>query len=180
MIRNPNKILYQDEHVTKFELRSKKYGNKECFIDTKDWKRVERYYWFLYKKSDEKCFYAIAHIKKNNKWNTLKLHRFILNLKNKKEIDHKDLNGLNNTKLNLRICTHAENMRNRRINFDNKSGCKGVCPVINSKKWRIQIVVNGKNIYLGQCENPEDGAKIYDKAALKYHGEFANINGVVL
>jgi hypothetical protein len=39
-----------------------------------------------------------------------------------------------------------------------------------------QIIKNGKHIYLGYFATPEQAAKIYDKAAKKYHGEFAYSN----
>ena len=178
MRKKNNKVLYQDKFTTIIELTSPKYKNQKCVIDTDDYDKIKKYNWSIHKGLKDKCFYAISHDKINGKYTTIKLHRLIMNVESHKNVDHKDFNGLNNVKTNLRICTPTENMRNRRMSYNNKSGYKGVCPVGNSKKWRMQIRVNKKTIYLGQCENPIDGAKIYDKAEIKYFGEFANINGV--
>src|ERR1043165_2122866 len=40
------------------------------------------------------------------------MHRVIMNAPEGMDVDHRDHNGLNNTRANLRICTHAENQRN--------------------------------------------------------------------
>ena len=43
-------------------------------------------------------------------------------------------------------------------------------------KWTAQIKVDGKHIHLGYFQSEKEAAKAYDKAALKYFGEFANPN----
>ena len=73
------------------------------------------------------------------------------------QIDHKDRNGLNNRKSNLRLATDAEQRRNMGLSILNKSGFKGVTPI--KKKWRATIVVDNKSIYIGSYSTKEEAAK---------------------
>ena len=97
--------------------------------------------------------------------------------------DHKDTDKLNNQSENLRHATHTQNGYNRKKDYDNKSGYKGVVKVEPSRKWRnpgdrwrASIKVNGKTFSLGCHYSPEDAARAYDEAAKKHFGEFAKTN----
>lgn len=100
------------------------------------------------------------------------MHRVIMNTPDGMETDHRDHDGLNNTRANLRNCTRSQNLRNHKTR--NSSGFKGI--KMHQGKWRADIYVDGKRIYLGSSSNAEDAAKLYDEAAKKYFGEFANLN----
>ena len=91
--------------------------------------------------------------------------------------DHIDGNSLNNSKSNLRICTNRENAYNRGKQSNNTSGYKGVYKT--GKTWVARIVVNSKILVLARSTNKLKLAKIYNEAALKYHGEFAYQNNLV-
>ena len=107
---------------------------------------------------------------------TCALHRFILNAKSGELVDHKDRDGLNNQRSNLRIANRTQNQANRKINCNNKSGYKGVYFCTYNFRYRAQIRYNGKNIRLGRYRTAEEAALAYDKAAKKYFGEFARLN----
>ena len=78
---------------------------------------------------------------------------------------------------NLRTATQTQNNRNRRkFNLPTKSKYKGVYWKQPIKKWVAQIGVNKKIIHLGCFKKQKAAAKAYDKAAKKYHGEFACLN----
>lgn len=89
-------------------------------------------------------------------------------------IDHRNGNGLDNRRSNLRQATCAQNMQNRRPKLSSKSGLKGVHR--DKYRWRALIRVNGRQIYLGAFRAPEEAARAYDRAALDHYGEFARTN----
>jgi hypothetical protein len=89
-------------------------------------------------------------------------------------VDHIDGNPLNNRRSNLRLATHADNMKNRRKHSNNKSGFKGVRQRKNRPGWVAEIRVDGKYTHLGTFDTPELAHEAYCKAAEKHHGEFAN------
>ena len=90
--------------------------------------------------------------------------------------DHINGDGLDNRKQNLRICTHAENLRNRRLGKNNTSGYKGVSWHKLHKLWYAHISHNKKLMSLGYFKDKEEAAKAYDRKAIELFGEFAKLN----
>jgi hypothetical protein len=90
-------------------------------------------------------------------------------------IDHKNQVKLDNRFLNLRIATDSENKCNIGLTAKNKSGYKGVSWESTCNKWRAQICVNKNIKYLGVFKDKKLASEAYKSAAVKYHGEFANI-----
>ena len=112
----------------------------------------------------------------------IRMHRIVLARKlghaNFKLVDHKDSNGLNNQRGNLRPATVSQNQCNRKTDADNTSGYKGVNWSEFSNKWRARIQIRGRQKHLGYFPDKLDAAKAYNKAAKKYHGAFARLNKV--
>jgi len=110
-------------------------------------------------------WYAVRTIKHRQ----ILMHRLIMGLKfgDKREIDHIDHIGLNNKQCNLRICTHSQNLQNRKA--------RGAYKRTDRKGWTSQIRVNGKTIYLGDFKTEKEATKAYQKATKKYFGEFAYV-----
>lgn len=106
------------------------------------------------------------------------LHRFILNINDKKVIDHINGNSLDNRKENLRVCTQQQNLFNKTLSKKSKSGFKGVWfrKECKTKPWQAQIKFNSTEIHLGYFKNKVEAALAYNQATLKYFGSFANIN----
>jgi hypothetical protein len=92
-----------------------------------------------------------------------------------KIVDHDDHNGLNNSRINLRLATLSQNNCNRRKKTGCSSRYKGVCRKKNDK-WRARITSSKKRILLGDFDNEIDAAKAYDQAARLYHDKFAVLN----
>jgi hypothetical protein len=90
-------------------------------------------------------------------------------------IDHRDRNGLNNTRDNLRPCTASENQCNRGKNRNNTAGFKGVFSS-GGGRWRAKLMHCGEQFYLGTHDTPEEAARAYDLKAIALHGEFALLN----
>ena len=105
------------------------------------------------------------------------MHRFIMGAPEGTEVDHEDRNPLNNQRHNLRLATGRQNRQNTGIKSNNTSGYKGVYWAKDRNKWRAKIIA-GKQIGLGQFDNPEDAARAYNEAALVYFGDFASLNEV--
>jgi len=88
-------------------------------------------------------------------------------------VDHINGDERDNRISNLRIATHSENMRNRKINKNNKSGLKGASWCKSNLKWAACICLNTKRINLGYYETKELAHAAYCDASIKLHGQFA-------
>lgn len=89
------------------------------------------------------------------------------------DIDHKNLNPLDNRMSNLRLASRAENQANREMLAANKCGFKGVNFHKASSKFIAQISFRGKKLYLGIYETPEQASLVYQQKAVQLYGEFA-------
>jgi hypothetical protein len=85
---------------------------------------------------------------------------------------------LDNRRENLRICTIQQNIRNSRKwkTKEQTSKYKGVTWKKEKSKWRAYICVDRKQIHLSYYNSEAEAAKAYNIAAIKYFGEFANLN----
>lgn len=145
---------------------------KITIVDDEDYEFLSKWKWHL-----DSTGYAVKNVKlSNNTRRMLLMHRLITLAHKDEQCDHINRNKLDNRKSNLRICTDAENKRNKSAYSNNASGYKGVSWNKRDEKWRAKISVNHKYLYIGSFENIMEAAKAYDEAALKHHGEFAYLN----
>lgn len=145
--------------------------NQVALIDKDDFDRVSKHNWCTNKNCN--MYYAVTKI--NGK--QVSMHRFILNYPDG-IIDHRNLNGLHNTKGNLRVITHQENIINSPKNL--KMGCtsryKGVSWNKRDAIWQTRIKYNGKTICIGNHKIEEVAANHYDAAAVLLFGDIAWLN----
>jgi hypothetical protein len=123
-------------------------------------------------------FYIQRTIRTENQYEGYEsLHRRIMRCSEGAVVDHINGNGLDNRRANLRVCSQAENLRNRKIHSNNSCGLKGVYWDDSNRggSWRAQIRVNGKKINLGRFATSEAAHAAYCIAAGHYHGEFARV-----
>lgn len=104
---------------------------------------------------------------------TQRLHTFLVAAA---YVDHRDSDGLNNRRSNLRPATASQNLANSRLRRDNTSGFKGVTFFRRTGRWAAQITVAGKARGLGYFATAEEAAACYDAAAIEAWGEFARPN----
>lgn len=104
------------------------------------------------------------------------MHRVILGLPGEMDGDHRNGDGLDNRRSNLRPATAMQNSQNQGVRKTNKAGLKGVSWWGPLGKWKAGIQANGTPVHLGYFETPEAAARAYDAAARLYHGEFAKTN----
>lgn len=153
-------------------LTGKKYPNQVAVVDDEDYDRINASKWFA--AGDGYNLYAVRTKWDAGKYRKVRMHVAIMEPPPGMEVDHIDGNGLNNCRSNLRVCTHAENMRNRKRMRTNSSGYMGVQK--SGTQWVATIQVNGKLLGLGRFIDPADAARVRDAAAVRYYGEFANLN----
>lgn len=107
----------------------------------------------------------------------LLVHRILYKMRTGEEpeqIDHIDGNKTNNYQENLRPATNSENGRNRGLQKNSTSGFKGVIACRRSGKWRVKIMLNGKHIYGGLYDRPEDANLEAIQLRKQFHGDFAH------
>ena len=142
-----------------------------------DYKGLREYEWFAQK--GKGCFYAVRRARgpKGNKPATIYMHHELIDVADGLLIDHVNQDSMDNRRANLRGATRAQNIRNRK-KFSNSSSSKykGVSWRKKTRKWEVLITFERKRIFLGCFHSEIDAAKAYDRAAIKYHGEFASLN----
>lgn len=102
------------------------------------------------------------------------MHTLIAGTDEQPHVDHRDHDGLNNQRFNLRPCSVVQNCANARKMPGKTSKLKGVhlCPCTG--KWRADIIVNGVKHYLGRYYDENMAGLAYKLAAEKSFGEFAH------
>lgn len=146
---------------------------ESALLSEADYARVSKHVWWC----DGR--YAVRALPRQGRKNSPleAMHIFLLGKRPGKEIDHKDGDGLNNSRSNLRWSTHAQNLANR----PKPKGCftsrfKGVSWHSQRGKWRAYVKVNYKQVSLGLWDNEEDAARAYNNSAPKFFGRFAKLN----
>jgi len=89
----------------------------------------------------------------------------------KSNIDHINMDGMDNRISNLRIAGWSENACNTRAKRSNKLGVKGVHKIPSG--YTAQIQYKGKKTFLGTFQTVEEAGDAYRQAAINIHGSFA-------
>jgi hypothetical protein len=106
------------------------------------------------------------------KQRTVYLHRVLMENPDALQVDHRDGDGLNCRRNNLRLATNSQNACNGRTPATNTSGYKGVTWNKNKRKWTACIKLDGKARNLGLFHDPADAASAYAEASAQLHGDF--------
>lgn len=146
---------------------------KVALVDDEDFEKLNKHKWCAHRGSSD-IWYAERgiYIKKTRKVHHVRMHRVITNVKKGKDVDHKNHNGLDNRKENLRICTRSQNSINSLFKKRHRHDVHGVQLRKDTKKW---IVIVKKRSF-GCFTDKIEAAHIYDKYAKLIYGEFAVLN----
>jgi hypothetical protein len=168
------------------EYRKLKYGYsfRRIYLGEGEWTIVDQADYYLYgnlrwsARGKGWGLYAVRDTKTEpGLTKMVYLHREIMNEPEGLLVDHRNNNGLDNRRSNLRLATHYENTCNRRkTKAKTTSRFIGVYFEKRTGRWVAQIRHRGKKIVLGRFKSEEEAARAYDEAAKKYHGEFARLN----
>lgn len=154
----------------------------DILVDDENYQYLNQFKWVATQKSKRySTKYAIRRIYITRlRYKISQMHREVLSCPTKKIIDHINHNGLDNRKINLRICTRSQNLMNTKnlLPSHNKTGYRGVRLHTHPNKFTAQIQIQGKQKYLGTFMSAKEAAKAYNKIAKKYFKEFAALNKV--
>lgn len=158
-LANKNKLLkkkYNDYNLLGDYGIGYTSKGEEFYFDLEDYDKIKDYCWYIDKRG-----YVVTNV--NNK-KFISLHALVLNrvdANDNFEIDHIYGNQSRNDsrKFNLRVCTHSDNMKNRWLQSNNKTGVPGVYFDNNIGKYKAYITVDKKQIYLGLFDDL-DSAKV--------------------
>jgi hypothetical protein len=151
---------------------------KVALIDDEDAPRVLAHKWTLLtiNRDSKVTYYARRSVQTKTRQRSVLLHRFILNAPSGMQVDHINLDGLDNRRANLRLATNAQNHCNI-PSRPSRFGFRGVeSPKRFNGGYGARIKVNGEIVRIGPFKTAEEAARAYDLLAKHYHGEFATLN----
>ena len=141
-----------------------------CLFDPSDCPLVSQHVWIAIR--SHRTTYARARTADGYVF----LHNLLMGKRNGFRVDHRNGNGLDNRRENLRWATGDQNAQNSHKAPNSKSGYRGVQQGTRSKKWEANISAGGVRHRLGYFATAEEAARVYDDAAKRFHGEFARLN----
>lgn len=143
------------------KFRPSKHHDLYALVDDADYEWLSQWNWTAIL-TNRKCGGYAMRIEDGH---YILMHRFIMRANESDEIDHRDRNGLNNQRDNLRKATRKQGIANRGVFKNNKLGYKGVVKLKNGK-YRMTITTT--------CDTAEEAAHIYRWCAEMLHGDFSS------
>jgi hypothetical protein len=158
----PKSILPEGDNVRMIPLGDGFYA----YVDAADYDWLSKDKWHLLN----------GYASRKEKRRTVYMHREITQAPADMVVDHFDANRTNNCRLNLRVCTPAENHANQRKQNGASSRFKGVFYSKQRHKWCAKCWFGGRQHMLGFFDDEAEAARAYDRKAVELFGEFARLN----
>lgn len=135
------------------------------YFDIEDYNKINKLNW---RKSTD------GHVFAKKGKETIWLHRLVMNCPLGKEVDHIEGDTFDNRKNKLRICTHSQNSKNRKLGKNNTSGCKGVSWNTAKQKWIVRIQISHKEKQIGsfKFEDLDKAISLRKEAEKLHYGEY--------
>jgi hypothetical protein len=143
---------------------------REAIIDAADVPLVSDRNWTLQNTRNK---YAYRAEKIDGEIRRVWMHRLIAAPAEGLEVDHINGDGLDNRRANLRVCSHKENMWNRRISASNKTGVTGV--IFFRGHYIANITHDGRDVYLGRFKSMDEAARTRETAEVSLRGEYTRL-----
>lgn len=144
--------------------------DKITVINKADFHLISKFIWYADNKGHT------HYVRAKEKGKTIYMHRILMKTPKGKVVDHKNHNGLDNRRTNLRNVTRRQNLYNTRGNRKATSVYKGVSWDAERNKWLACIQHEGKVYKLGRFYDEDDAAMEYNKNAVFYFGPTAYLN----
>ena len=142
-------------------------GRGFALVDDEDYEKCMEHKWSIYGSG-----YAHGYVDGK----LVSMHRWLIDAPKGMEVDHVNMDKLDNRKKNLRLCSSGQNKGNTGVSVSNSSGYRGVYFRKDRRNFNAQIHIRGRHVHLGTFDDPAEAARAYDRAARKYFGEFARLN----
>ncbi len=143
-------------------------GGFFALVDASDYAWLSKYTWRVTGGYSSYACTKIAH-------KTVYMHRLIMNPPPGQVVDHHNHNRWDNRRSNLRICSQAQNLQNRRKSRGT-SIFKGVFWHTRRRKWLAVIGYQGKTLQIGFFDDEVEAARAYDRKARELFGAYACLN----
>lgn len=144
-----------------------------ALVDDEDYEELAKHKWTSAVR--KYTVYAVRYTMESGVRSVIYMHRVITNAVPGMKVDHKNGNGLDNQRHNIRECNDKQNQQNRYPSGGCSSTHKGVCWQINRHTWNAYITINHRRIHLGVFACEGEAANAYALAATHFFGEFANV-----
>lgn len=158
---------------------------KEAIVSEEDYAYLMQWKWCLLTSKRSSCAYAMRKTRtgeNGGKQRNIQMHRSIIERMNGEpigkgvEVDHINMDGLDNRRENLRLVTRGQNNANKKSSRNSRSKYKGVSWHKARRKWQATTRFREERFHLGYFSTEEEAAKAYDAKAEELFGKFARLN----
>ena len=156
--------------------RIKLTRGKYAIVNVEDFEWLNQYKWHCsYHGYAKRAVYKRTG--KGRRQVEIYMHKLLCPVPDGMIVDHINRNSLDNRRENLRAATQKQNVWNRKfIRKRGKTRYNGIRWDKNKEKWQVRLTINGRRKSFGYYADEIEAAKVYDRVAKKYRGEYACLN----